>query len=74
MNLYINSRWVFTTLKRDISFGVYFKEEMGIVPLSMMEVIQPPTRVNCHMVPEDGLIHCSKIGTCKFLVLVVICY
>ncbi|OWF42695.1 retinal-binding protein-like [Mizuhopecten yessoensis] len=49
-------RWEFQTDDYDIGFGVSYKENGHLTPLV------PVTRVNSHVVTEDGSITCDKQG------------
>ena len=55
-------RWEFITEDADISFGIYCPpttnndEELEVVPR---------TRVDSHLLMEEGEIYCSHLGTCK---------
>lgn len=51
-------QWEFQTEDYDIGFGVYCKPEDG----EQKELI-PIQRVNCHLVPEDGMVVCDTAGT-----------
>ena len=53
-------QWEFQTENYDIGFSVWFRPEGGIA-----EELVPLQRVNCHLVPEDGMIICDKPGKCK---------
>ncbi|XP_067934790.1 retinal-binding protein-like isoform X1 [Watersipora subatra] len=52
-------RWEFLTLGKDISFGVNLIPENGEKETNLI----PVTRVQSHMVPEDGSLTCEKLGT-----------
>ncbi|GFQ76054.1 SEC14-like protein 2 [Trichonephila clavata] len=49
--------WEFQTENYDIGFSVWFRPEGGIA-----EELVPLQRVNCHLVPEDGMLVCDKPG------------
>jgi len=49
----------------DIGFSVQYKK----APDGSEKTIVPWSRVNCHMVPEDGVHLCSEPGICRFLLL-----
>ena len=52
-------RWEFRTDGYDIAFGVFFNSPAG------REDVVKSSRVNSHAIPEDGMITCKQIGTCK---------
>ena len=52
------------TLGKDISFGVNLIPEGS----GKEKVVVPITRVQSHLVPEDGSVTCEQLGTCKSLV------
>ncbi|UYV63544.1 SEC14L2 [Cordylochernes scorpioides] len=53
--------WEFQTEDYDIGFGVDRRLEDGSV-----ETLVPMQRVNCHLVPEDGIVVCDKPGQCTW--------
>lgn len=55
-----NCRWEFKTEDHDIGFGVFYKSPKGSVP------VVETSRVNSHVVAEDGSYICDKTGTCAF--------
>lgn len=61
-NLLLASRWEFLTDSFDLGFGINYKTK----PLSEGEILVPTSRVNSHMVPQDGVYKCSTPGICMF--------
>lgn len=51
-------RWEFQTENYDIGFGVFFAPPDD----SKLQELVAMTRVNCHLVPEDGMLVCSHPG------------
>jgi len=47
----------------DIGFSVLYKNSSG----GPERTIVPFSRLNCHMVPEDGSLFCSEPGICMLL-------
>ena len=47
----------------DIGFSVLHKKESD----ESEKIVLPFSRLNSHMVPEDGSTFCSEPGTCMFL-------
>ena len=47
----------------DIGFSVLYKK----TPDGPEKTIIPFSRLNCHMVPEDGSLLCAEPGICTFL-------
>lgn len=52
-------RWVFWSEGYDIKFKVSFKLNNSKEP----ETLKPLKRIDCHLVPEDGILECSNTGT-----------
>lgn len=61
LNTVMLCRWEFLTLGKDISFGVTLIPDGSSKEKSMI----PSSRVQSHMVPEDGTITCEELGTCE---------
>ncbi|KAM7304229.1 hypothetical protein ISCGN_014129 [Ixodes scapularis] len=51
-------RWEFQTENYDIGFGVFFAPPDD----GKLQELVAMTRVNCHLVPEDGMLVCSHPG------------
>jgi len=51
----------------DIGFSVLHKNASD----GSEQIVVPFSRVNSHMVPEDGSILCSEPGICMFLLLLL---
>ena len=60
-----NCRWSFETTHYDLAFGIYLKVTESPRKLSEMKQVVDTTRVNCHLVPEDGYYTCKEPGTCE---------
>ena len=58
------SSWQFST-DADVGFGVYLRTADVKQKAKDMEEIVSSSRVNSHMVVEDGRLTCQKTGTCK---------
>ncbi|XP_046560248.1 SEC14-like protein 2 [Haliotis rubra] len=56
-------RWQFKTDGFDIGFGVYRRTKDGRQKAGDMEAVMATTRVNSHLVPEDGSLTCRETGT-----------
>ncbi|XP_067649590.1 SEC14-like protein 2 [Haliotis asinina] len=56
-------RWQFKTDGFDIGFGVYRRTKDGRQKAGDMEAVMATTRVNSHLVPEDGSVTCRDTGT-----------
>ncbi|XP_071115999.1 SEC14-like protein 3 [Haliotis cracherodii] len=56
-------RWQFKTDGFDIGFGVYRRTKDGRQKAGEMEAVMATTRVNSHLVPEDGSLTCKETGT-----------
>ncbi|CAH1802360.1 unnamed protein product, partial [Owenia fusiformis] len=59
-------RWCFQTEGNDIGFGVFYKTDPDQRKVSQMQTVLTSTRVNCHMVPEDGNVECTQTGIYVF--------
>ena len=58
--MFIFFSWVFKTEKKDIAFGIIFRDaDKKETP------VMPSKRVSCQNFPEMGQFECQKIGTCK---------
>ena len=66
VTLILTFRWEFLTEDYDIGFGIYKKTAECQKKSSEMVEILKNQRANSHMVPEDGVIECQEIGTCKY--------
>ncbi|RWS29181.1 SEC14-like protein 3 [Leptotrombidium deliense] len=66
-------RWEFKTENYDIAFCVYrqrtIEELEGPNSGDDEDIVVPYQRVNCHLVPEDGLVVVEKPGKCTCTVL-----
>jgi len=62
-------KWEFKTEDNDIGFSIYrqrtIEELEGPNSGDDEEIIVPPQRVNCHLVPEDGFVIVNKVGKCE---------
>ncbi|KAH9503095.1 hypothetical protein Btru_069950 [Bulinus truncatus] len=56
-------RWQFKTDEFDIGFGVFRRTEDKRQKANDMENVMTTRRVNSHMIPEEGTIHCKHPGT-----------
>ncbi|XP_076345644.1 SEC14-like protein 3 isoform X1 [Tachypleus tridentatus] len=57
-------RWEFQTECYDIGFGVFFRpNQEELTPWNQDEELISIQRVNCQLVPEDGMVVCEKLGT-----------
>ena len=54
-------RWEFFSEDGDIGFHIYYvdgDEKVDVIPWS---------RVDCHVVQEEGRVSCSRLTTCEFM-------
>ena len=58
-------RWQFWTEGMDIGFGVFLRTADKKQKKDEMEEVVISSRVNSHIIPEDGSLTCEKTGTCK---------
>lgn len=65
-------RWEFQTENYDIGFGVFFVPDPndtvnggGGGGGGDMQELVAMQRVNCHLVPEDGMLVCNAPGKCE---------
>ncbi|XP_057372015.1 SEC14-like protein 2 [Daphnia carinata] len=49
-------KWDFHSEGGDIAFAVYRKEDSQLI------AVVPHDRIDCHVIPEEGLIHCDETG------------
>lgn len=63
-------KWEFKTEEHDIGFAIYrqraIEELEGPNSGDDEEIIVPPQRVNCQLVPEDGFVVVDKVGKCMY--------
>ncbi len=64
--LVICSRWSFETKAYDLGFGIYLQTNPEATKLCDMTPVLPVTRVNSHLVPEDGYFTCGETGICEY--------
>lgn len=55
-------RWEFQTENYDIAFGVFYIADRSPGKAGSMQEVVAMQRVNCHLVPEDGMFVCSNPG------------
>jgi len=58
----LSPRWVFWSEGYDIKFKVSFRVNNSVEP----ETLKPLKRIECHLVPEDGILECLNTGTCMY--------
>ena len=69
-----NFRWEFLSEDYDVGFGIYRRTIDSRQKASEMIEVLKTERANSQLVPEDGLLECEEVGTCKFVYQILLAF